>query len=131
MWIDDLIAENEELKFGRVVDDNGSVGPSRDTGFRTEPRPPHVYIAPPPVSRYVAYDDQLHESEITVTGTPIPIPSQTGKGFIFGGNESTALNAVNFVKANYPAAVERNLGYIRNNIKNRQAYEKSLLTSLV
>lgn len=111
MWINDLITVNEEIKFGRVINDDGSVRPSRDTGFRAASQVPHVYVAPPPVQRYVAYDDQFHVDEIKDAGP--------------------AVNAVRFVTADYAAAVARNIGYIRENIANREAHEKSLLTEVV
>lgn len=69
--------------------------------------------------------DQYHVTEITVAGKPKPIPVGLNRnGIPFGGCESTALDAVNFVAIDYEAAARRNLSYIQDNIRRRKEREQ-------
>lgn len=69
--------------------------------------------------------DQFHADEVTVTGKPNQIPVRMNRdGIPFGGSESTALDAVNFIAIDYEAAARRNIGYIQDNIRRRKEREQ-------
>lgn len=70
-------AADEEFKFGRVIDEDKSVRPSRDTGFRmaaTTPTAPYVRPTPrqyPPLIDFLHNDDMEDIGQGTLNGQPL------------------------------------------------------------
>ena len=77
--------------------------------------------------------DQYHPDEIMVVGDPSPIPPGVNRnGIPFGGHQSTALNAVNYIAIDYEAAARRNIADTRKRIALRLEREKKAeLTAVV
>jgi hypothetical protein len=69
----------------------------------------------------------VHNDDMKVVASKKqPIPHGVNERNIpFGGHESTALNAVNYVEVDWAAVEQRNTGYIQQNIANRRAHEKA------
>jgi len=69
--------------------------------------------------------DQYHADDITVIGDPSPIPMGINRdGIPFGGHQSTALNAVNYVTVDFESTARRNIEDTRRRIALRLEREK-------
>ncbi len=78
--------------------------------------------------------DQYHRDDVTVVGeASSPVPSGINRdGIPFGGHESTAFNAVNYIKVDYEAAARRNIEDTKRRIALRLEHEKKTeLTGVV
>lgn len=132
--IEDLILNNKEAAFGRFINEDGSVSPSRDTGFRMTAAIPNPYFRPERRIITLLNSDQFHNNEVTragdvVAGTPLQTAEWKPEGsepIVYGGTGFTALAGVNFVTVDQAAAEKRNVGYIRENIARRIEHEKSV-----
>lgn len=61
--------------------------------------------------------DEVHNDDITVVGTGSQIPlGMSESGIPFGGHQSTAVDAVNFIRVDRQAIADRNLSYLRERI---------------
>jgi hypothetical protein len=125
--VDTIVRNQEEAKWGRVPNKDGSIRPAVDTGFRqAESTPRTGYVRPERVTRVDLDSDQFHSSEVSQVGEVVEkTPAQVSEwGLIpYGGTSFTALTGVNFVKVDHTAARVRNLGYIQSNIARQKAYE--------
>lgn len=74
------------------------------------------------------WDDSLsavHNDDTKIVGKSRGIPQGVNAENIpFGGHQSTALNAVNYVEVDWAAVERRNTSYIRENIANRRKREE-------
>lgn len=75
--------------------------------------------------------DQYHQDDVAVAGVGHPIPIGSAYSYIekrdvpFGGSESTALDAVNFIAVDYEKAAARNISAIQDSIRRRLEHEES------
>lgn len=70
--------------------------------------------------------DVYHVDDVTVIGDPSPIPQGVNRdGIPFGGHQSTALNAVNYVTVDRESAARRNIEDLKARIALRLEREKS------
>lgn len=69
--------------------------------------------------------EQFHVDDTRVIGEGTPIPTGVNRdGIPFGGCQSTALNAVNYITVDYEAAARRNIEDTRKRIALRLEREK-------
>lgn len=92
-----------EESYGRMVDPDGSVYPSKDTGVRATPAEPFVYNQPERRATTVPVLT-VHNDDLTDVGR--------------------ALNAVRFYKIDYAKVEQRVLALIAENIAGRVKRER-------
>lgn len=122
---------SDDVAFGRFTVD-GSIMPTRDTGFRAEPRNYTRYTRIARVALKSPSYEYAHNDEVSLTGdirlTPRGESFSHIKGQLepYGGHSCTAYNAVNYVTVNVTKHEDRERDRMLRRILKHREQELSL-----